>query len=85
MDRVMTQDLEISAAEAVPPRLLDRDQIAAMFGVHRREVWDLATRPGFPVPVGYFRGRTLWDADEVTACAERGVSGEAAGMAEVAS
>jgi hypothetical protein len=64
---------------------IDRDQIAAMFGVHRRDVWDLAARPGFPVPVGYFRGRTLWDADEVTACVGRVVSGETTVIAEVAS
>jgi len=67
---------QVTASEdAPPPRLLDRDQIAAVLGVHRREVWDLTRRPGFPAPVGYFRGRELWDADEVAARAETAVAG----------
>ena len=63
------------SADAPPPRLLDRDQIAAVLGVHRRDVWDLTGAPGFPAPVGYFRGRKLWDADEVAARAEAAVAG----------
>jgi hypothetical protein len=61
---------------APPPRLLDRDQIAAVLGVDRREAGDMTSRPGFPAPVGYFRGRKLWDADEVAARAraERAVA-----------
>jgi hypothetical protein len=69
------QETSTAGEAAPPPRLLDRDQIAEMLGVHRREVWDLTGRPGFPAPVGYFRGRRLWDADEVAARAEGAVAG----------
>jgi hypothetical protein len=69
------QETSVAGKDAPPPRLLDRDQIAAVLGVHRRDVWDLTGRPGFPAPVGYFRGRRLWDADEVAARAESAVAG----------
>jgi hypothetical protein len=52
--------------ETPPPRLLDREQVAATLGVHRRQVGRLTREPGFPAPVGYFRGRMLWDARAVT-------------------
>jgi hypothetical protein len=69
------QETLVAGEGPPPPRLLDRDQIAVVLGVHRRDVWDLTSRPGFPAPVGYFRGRKLWDADEVAARARAAVAG----------
>ena len=56
--------------ETSPPRLLDREQVAAMLGVHRRQVERMSREPGFPAPVGYFRGRMLWDSGEVADCVQ---------------
>ena len=69
----------LATRDGEPPRLLDREQVAGMLGVHRREVGDLIRRAGFPAPAGYFRGRMLWDAAKVAECVARsgrGVSAE---------
>ena len=47
-------------------RFVDRDQIAAKLSVKRSDFSaTLLTRPPLPEPVGYFRGRVLWDEQEI--------------------
>ena len=49
-------------------RFVDRDQIAAKLSVKRSEyAASLLERPRLPEPVGYFRGRVLWDEQEIDA------------------
>jgi mannose-6-phosphate isomerase len=50
-----------------PSRLLDRDLIAAKLQLRRDEVSAVVNDPGFPSPVGYFRGRILWEEAAVEA------------------
>ena len=61
-----------------PPRLLDREQLAAKLSLSRSEVTALTEQPGFPEPDGYFRGRLLWDEAAVEAWVQR--PSEAAGI-----
>jgi predicted DNA-binding transcriptional regulator AlpA len=49
-------------------RFIDRDQIAAKLSVKRTELaTSLRDRPPLPEPAGYFRGRVIWDEQEIDA------------------
>jgi hypothetical protein len=41
--------------------LIDREQLAHKLELRVGDVAAHVGRPGFPSPVAYFRGRTLWD------------------------
>ena len=46
-------------------RLVDCDQVAGRLGVSRRDATLIVEHPRFPSPVGYFRGRRLWNVAAV--------------------
>ena len=56
---------EVSAPEVVgapaPVRMVDREQLAARMSLPRSALDALLRAPGAPQPIGYFRGRLLWD------------------------
>lgn len=54
-------------AAAAPPRLIDRDQLAAKLSVHRSALAEIMRQPDFPAPTAYFRGRNLWDESAIEA------------------
>jgi predicted DNA-binding transcriptional regulator AlpA/quercetin dioxygenase-like cupin family protein len=56
-----------------PPTLilLDRDQIARKLAVSRSTVTPMVEHPEFPPPMGYFRGRLVWNEPVVDAWIER--------------
>lgn len=41
--------------------LIDKEQLARKLELRAGEVAAHARQTGFPTPVAYFRGRTLWD------------------------
>jgi predicted DNA-binding transcriptional regulator AlpA len=52
------------SGHAGPPGLLaliDKEQLAHKLELRAGEVVSHAQQEGFPVPVGYYRGRILWD------------------------
>jgi predicted DNA-binding transcriptional regulator AlpA len=56
----------VSATARNRRRFVDRDQIAGKLAVKRSEYTaTLIDRPPLPEPVGYFRGRVLWDEYEI--------------------
>jgi predicted DNA-binding transcriptional regulator AlpA len=47
-------------------RLVDRDQIAGKLAIKRTQLPAVIhQRPQMPEPIGYFRGRVLWDEAEI--------------------
>jgi mannose-6-phosphate isomerase-like protein (cupin superfamily)/predicted DNA-binding transcriptional regulator AlpA len=54
-----------AVAHTVPPSLIDKDHVAGRLSTSRREVAELIRQPGFPRPVGYFRGRLVWDESDI--------------------
>ena len=45
--------------------LIDKEQLAHKLELRVGEVAAHARQKGFPTPVAYFRGRTLWDEADV--------------------
>jgi hypothetical protein len=45
--------------------LIDKEQLAHKLELRVGDVAAHARQSGFPTPVAYFRGRTLWDAASV--------------------
>jgi mannose-6-phosphate isomerase len=67
-----TNDIAPARPDApAPPRLIDRDQLAAKLNLRRTELTKLLNTKGFPHPAGYFRGRILWEETTVDAWLHR--------------
>jgi hypothetical protein len=63
-----TRAVQPAAGEPAPPEpvhLVDREQLAVMLSVSRRDVPSVCERAGFPPAHGYFRGRLVWERDSV--------------------
>ena len=69
-DRAEEPEVVAHSLPPTPARLIDRDLIAARLGVRRDQVMADISRPSFPAPAGYFRGRMLWPEVEVDAWAQ---------------
>jgi mannose-6-phosphate isomerase len=54
-----------------PPRMVDKEQLAAKLELRRTELPPVVTKPGFPEPAAYFRGRMLWEESAVDAWLHR--------------
>jgi mannose-6-phosphate isomerase len=52
---------EVVAAHAAPVRMVDREQLALRLSLPRSALDALLRAPGAPQPIGYFRGRLLWE------------------------
>jgi mannose-6-phosphate isomerase len=51
----------VAATHAAPVRMVDREQLAARLSLPRSALDALLRAPGAPQPIGYFRGRLIWD------------------------
>jgi hypothetical protein len=63
MERLL-KDVRRTGLNPPPPglmALIDKEQLAHRLEMRVGEVVSHAQQQGFPAPVGYFRGRILWD------------------------